>query len=55
MLSAEWVGFALLMGGALIAFKTLPPRTAAQLKQFLADSSGGKLVIAGNGDLRLEH
>lgn len=33
---------------------TLPPRTAAQLKQFLADSSGGTLVIAGNGDLRLE-
>jgi hypothetical protein len=33
---------------------TLPPRTAAQLKQFLDDSSGGKLVIAGNGDLRLE-
>ncbi len=33
---------------------TLPPRTAAQLKQFLADSSGGTLVIGGNGDLRLE-
>jgi hypothetical protein len=33
---------------------TLPPRTAAQLKQFLADSSGGKLVIGGTGDLRLE-
>lgn len=34
MLSAEWVGFALLMGGALIAFKTLPPRTAALLVFF---------------------
>lgn len=33
---------------------TLPPRTAAQLKQFLADSSGGRLVIGSNGDLRLE-
>jgi hypothetical protein len=33
---------------------TLPPRTAAQLKQFLADSSGGKLVIGGTGDLRME-
>lgn len=33
---------------------TLPPRTAAQLKQFLADSSGGTLVIGGTGDLRLE-
>ncbi len=33
---------------------TLPPRTAAQLKQFLAESSVGKLVIGGNGDLRLE-
>ena len=33
---------------------TLPPRTAAQLNQFLADSSGGRLVIGGTGDLRLE-
>jgi hypothetical protein len=33
---------------------TLPPRTAAQLKQFLDDSSGGTLVIGGTGDLRLE-
>lgn len=33
---------------------TLPPRTAAQLNQFLADSTGGRLVIGGTGDLRLE-
>jgi hypothetical protein len=33
---------------------TLPPRTAAQLKQFLAESSGGTLIIGGNGNLRME-
>lgn len=33
---------------------TLPPRTAAQLNQFLSEASGGRLVIGGNGDLRME-
>jgi hypothetical protein len=33
---------------------TLPPRTAAQLQQYLTNSSGGVLIIGGNGDLRLE-
>lgn len=33
---------------------TLPPRTARQLQAFLADSSGGSLIIGENGELRLE-
>jgi hypothetical protein len=33
---------------------TLPPRTASQLQQYLADSSGGSLIIGSNGELRLE-
>jgi hypothetical protein len=33
---------------------TLPPRTALQLQKYLANSSGGALIIGSNGNLRLE-
>jgi hypothetical protein len=33
---------------------TLPARTESELQQFLANASGGSLIIGANGDLRLE-
>ena len=53
------VRMALLRSGAEFAGEqlwgvTLPPGTAAQLKQYLAGADGGRLVIGRSGDLRLE-